>query len=272
MDLDGTTVDARGRLSDKNKQAFKEAKAAGHLICFVSGRRDSDMVSIIDECGDVDYLILNNGGKLICNQTHRVLENDMMDPVDTAVLIAFCLENKYQIHVLSGLKWYINKWSQGLQSYVESLGYAPEYFSDLEQLPMDQIEGLTATGDSRDICEFIRARHLRFTVVASEPDCVDIMSKGVNKWSGIEKLLPIVGLGREDVIAAGDYENDIEMIVNAGTGVAVANALDCVKEQADYITVHDNSHSAMADMIHELVLGKEKGLCMKREANAKTIL
>ena len=48
---------------EKSKEAIKLAQQEGHKIVFVSGRRDSDMMSLKDEQWLVDYQILNTRGK-----------------------------------------------------------------------------------------------------------------------------------------------------------------------------------------------------------------
>ncbi len=77
------------------------------------------------------------------------------------------------------------------------------------------------------------------------PDCkitrwspfgIDIISKIGGKVSGIQKMLELYGISREETIAFGDGENDIEMLEFAGIGVAMGNAEPEVKEAADYIT------------------------------------
>ena len=65
------------------------------------------------------------------------------------------------------------------------------------------------------------------------------------------------------MVAVGDYDNDLEMILQSGIGVAVGNARECVKARADYVTVRDNEAGAVADMINELVLGRTSGLCLR---------
>ena len=46
MDIDGTAVRDDYSLGEKSKEAIKLAQQEGHKIVFVSGRRDSDMVSL----------------------------------------------------------------------------------------------------------------------------------------------------------------------------------------------------------------------------------
>lgn len=57
------------------------------------------------------------------------------------------------------------------------------------------------------------------------------------------------GFSKEEAIAFGDGENDIEMLEAAGTGIAMGNAKDAVKERADLIC-----KSAEEDGIYEYCL------------------
>ncbi len=198
MDLDGTAVDAAGRLAPGVKEAIAAARAQGHMVAFVTGRADTDMAPLDCEYDFVDYLILNNGAKLVCGRDGRVLDNEVLNRDEVERLIRFCQE-------------------QGVA---------------------------------------LRA-------VISEPGCVDVMNPGINKWNGLEALLRLIRMEREDVVAIGDYDNDLEMILQSGIGVAVGNARECVKAGADYVTVRDNEAGAAADAINELVLGVASGLCLK---------
>ena len=69
------------------------------------------------------------------------------------------------------------------------------------------------------------------------PDtCGEVMPAGVTKALGISKLLEYAGADRDDSIGIGDGGNDIEMIKYCGTGVAMGNASDALKREADFVT------------------------------------
>ena len=53
---------------------------------------------------------------------------------------------------------------------------------------------------------------------------------------GIQRYLKLLGIKREEIIAFGDAENDLEMIRYAGIGVAMGNGEEAVKAVADYVT------------------------------------
>ena len=68
------------------------------------------------------------------------------------------------------------------------------------------------------------------------PGFVDVIATGGGKDHGMDALLSHFGIGLEDTMAFGDGENDLPMLRHAHIGVAMGNADDLVKGQADYVT------------------------------------
>ena len=69
----------------------------------------------------------------------------------------------------------------------------------------------------------------------AERKLLQIMSGSPTKWNGVLKMLESFGIGADRAIYFGDDNDDLEPIRRCGCGVAVSNALDCVREAADYI-------------------------------------
>jgi len=88
-------------------------------------------------------------------------------------------------------------------------------------------------------------------VVISANVLVEILPKGNSKASGIKKLIESTGWDPENVIAVGDYYNDIEMLDIAGIAVAMGNAPDDVKAHADFCVKSCEEHG-VADLIERL--------------------
>ena len=70
----------------------------------------------------------------------------------------------------------------------------------------------------------------------AERKLLQVMNRSATKWNGIRKMLGAYGIDAAQAIYFGDDNDDVEPIRNCGCGVAVSNALDCVKEIADYMT------------------------------------
>lgn len=71
---------------------------------------------------------------------------------------------------------------------------------------------------------------------------LDIVKKGVSKGGGIARLVEHLGLSLSEVMVIGDSLNDVEMLQEAGIGVAVGNAKPQLKQVADYVC--QASHTA----------------------------
>lgn len=83
---------------------------------------------------------------------------------------------------------------------------------------------------------------------------IQIMSSSATKWSGIQKMLEAYEITPDQAIYFGDDIDDVEPIRRCGCGVAVSNALECVRDVADYIT-ESNDKDGVARFLAELVSG-----------------
>ena len=64
----------------------------------------------------------------------------------------------------------------------------------------------------------------------------DLIPADSSKAVGIERILAHFGIDRNESIAFGDGANDIEMLQYVGTGIAMGNAADIVKQNSDLVT------------------------------------
>ena len=81
---------------------------------------------------------------------------------------------------------------------------------------------------------FSKTEHLKYTRWTDLS--ADVFHESADKAEGIRKTLQRYHLGRHEVIAVGDGPNDLCMKEACGSFAAMGNALDEVKEKADYVT------------------------------------
>ena len=72
-------------------------------------------------------------------------------------------------------------------------------------------------------------------VLHSSAVLVEVMPRGINKLVGLKKLTERLGIPTSNVMAFGDFDNDVEMLSAAGLGIAVANASMRAKKAADLV-------------------------------------
>jgi len=87
--------------------------------------------------------------------------------------------------------------------------------------------------------------------VQSGGDAVEVTAAGVNKAAGLAEVAAEHGIDAADVIAFGDYPNDVPMLAWAGPGVAVANAHAEVLAIADEVTA-SNDEDGVAIVLEQL--------------------
>lgn len=98
------------------------------------------------------------------------------------------------------------------------------------------------------------------TVSFSSNRYIEFSPAGVDKGAGLLKLAEMLGVKREDTIAIGDNFNDLSMIRVAGLGVGVANCVDGIKADCDYITAATNDESAVAEVINKFIQNRREAL------------
>lgn len=96
-----------------------------------------------------------------------------------------------------------------------------------------------------------------FNTVRSQNILFEILPKCASKASALQALSQKLGYRREQVMALGDANNDLEMLRFAGYSVAMGNGNAAVKEIADFITL-TNDDDGVAYAIHKLI-ETEKG-------------
>ena len=83
---------------------------------------------------------------------------------------------------------------------------------------------------------------------------LEFNARGVNKGAGLLYLANELDVDPADTIAIGDNWNDWPMIHDAGLGVCVANAMEDMKPQCDYVCASTCNQSAVAEVIERFVL------------------
>jgi hydroxymethylpyrimidine pyrophosphatase-like HAD family hydrolase len=91
-----------------------------------------------------------------------------------------------------------------------------------------------AAADEPTVSDVIRELGLDCRLVRNRGELM-ILPAGVTKGSGLSEALDSMGLSRHNAIGVGDGENDHSLLDACEVGVAVANAVDALREHADVV-------------------------------------
>ena len=82
---------------------------------------------------------------------------------------------------------------------------------------------------------------------------LELFRQDAGKGNALRFLCGHFDVPLSDTYAAGDAQNDISMLQAAGTGIAMCNATDQVKDAADIVTALDNDQDGLADLMQKLL-------------------
>ena len=88
-------------------------------------------------------------------------------------------------------------------------------------------------------------------LVFAESNNLEASPLGITKASGLIELSTLLKIDLSETVAIGDAPNDLEILQTAGYAVAMGNALNEIKQIADFIT-KDNDHDGVAYAIEKL--------------------
>lgn len=114
-----------------------------------------------------------------------------------------------------------------------------------------------------EVSSAIAALGLDLEIIFNKQD-VMVLPGGVNKATGLRAGLEMINISASDIIAIGDAENDLAFLEACGFAVAVANALESVKEAADFVTSLP-SGDGVAEFINEHLLKATENFTHRRE-------
>lgn len=251
-DLDGTLLNKEGNITQKSINVLRKLKDMGHIIVLATGRPFNGAIAKYEDLGLNTPLITDNGGSI---------EN----PVDPS----FAKQRTYiPVHMNHQLFTFAKPITLTTFFSIGDVVYAYQYDKKLEAffsgIHSDRvIEGeftsfdVAPTGlvyliqsDKQEIFEtyiqdtFGQTLSHRLWGVDNGYAVYEVYLKHISKASALKYLLDYYNIPKERWIAFGDGVNDVEMIRDAGLGIAMKNAMPDVHAVADVIT--DNTHDEEA--------------------------
>lgn len=243
LDVDGTLLTDDHRLTRKTREAVRAVHEQGARIVLCTGRGAVSTLPLLDELGLDGIVITHNGGATI-RSTDREVLHAFDFPVERILpLIRYLRERDIHFDINTAFDIYVERMDEQIRNVYRQFFADPVVLPDLAQFP-DPIVKLCIAGEGGVLEQFMRdwtehdTRGLR--MMRSGDYFVDVMHERTSKGNALRTLAEHWGIRREEVIAIGNYYNDLEMIEYAGLGIAMANSPDEVKRAADAVTGSNN--------------------------------
>ena len=257
LDMDGTLLNSEKQITPKTLEALERLQQSGIRLILASGRptpgveRFARQLRLREHGG---YLLTFNGGHIVEAATGRVLYDRLLPQERLPDLVAAAREYRTALMTYEGRDVITEQPEDRYICYEAKINGLPvrgiDSFCDYVTFPLNKCL-MTADGDELARVEVrMRERFPDLDIYRSEPFFMEIMPKGVDKATGLSRLLEQLGYRREELIGCGDGFNDESMVRFAGLGVAMGNAQQPVRDAADLVT-RSNDEDGIAFLISE---------------------
>ena len=254
IDLDGTLLDSYGQISDRNKNAIKNAINKGTKIVLASGRGAMSVQNFGNEIGANEYAICGNGAMIYEFDT----ENSIIAKSLNYNVMFYNHENankpdnkKTNIYLTNDVYNYVLNRKEVDYTKITVCDDNNIIFNSIikKLRSIKEIDVLDVGHMTRKLMK------MGTDVYSIEYYYTEITNENTTKWNAIEFLIEKLGIKKEEVIAIGDNVNDQTMLENAGLGVAMANSAPYIQQMGKIVT-DSNNEDGVAKVIEKYILSE----------------
>ena len=263
LDLDGTLTNNKKEITPRTKEALMKAQVKGVKIVLASGRPTYGIMPLAEELElkkNGGFILAFNGGKIIDCSDCRTIFEQKLDETLVPLLYHAAKEAGMQILTYQG---------EGIAATDEKDKYVQEE-ARINKMPVEEYDDFLQqlvypvnkcliVGDPAPLhqLEIKLKKELegRMDVYRSADYFLECVPLGIDKARSLDRLIATLGITKEEVIACGDGYNDLSMINFSGLGVAMSNAADDIKAQADYVTL-SNEEDGIAHVVDKFILSE----------------
>lgn len=250
FDIDGTLTSKGNEIPKTTIQAINKLKKNGIQPVLATGRPPLLIAEIAEKLEIDSYISMN--GQYIVYEGEVIESNPLVkESVDQLVSFAnkrkdgviLCTENELIINSRLSIdpnSWYLKLFKRFAHFIPDPIALRFRDAAMKKEINRSDYEGkeifmlnlnVNQETEKKYVKEFT---DLHFTR-ANEYN-MDVINKGVSKAKAVKILLKHLDVEVNDTIAFGDGLNDLEMIKFVGTGIAMANGFEELKEAADFVT------------------------------------
>jgi Cof subfamily protein (haloacid dehalogenase superfamily) len=260
LDMDGTLLKTDKTISKATFDAIQHAKNKGVKVVLATGRPVKGIKKYLSELNllsEDDYAVAFNGAVVQTTKNEKIIAENLLSVEDIKILYDLSKKLKVNIHALTNDECITPKISK--YSLLEAnMNFIPIKEVDFDTMNKDTTIVKIMFIDEEEILDkaieqIPKEFYDKYTVVKSAPYFLEFLNKKVNKGVGVKLLAEELGIDMKDVICVGDHENDLEMVQYAGLGVAMENAIDKLKDAANFVTT-SNDDDGVAHVINKFIL------------------
>lgn len=261
IDIDGTLVNSKKEITPKVKATIKKAQDEGKRIVICTGRPLSGAQRYLDELGlnndDNEYVISFNGA-VVESTSGKVIFKKGLSYEQYIDLETIARKLNLHFHAVGLNRIYTANRDLGhytiYNSRIVKLEVSYRTQEEMKNIPMIKCMYIDEPDylDSKIKDPLFDTIRNKVTLSKTEPFYYEATAANVDKGTGLKVLCEHLGVKSENVMALGDQANDMPMLKYAGIGVAMGNAVEITKKNADEVTL-DCDHDGVAAAIERIL-------------------
>lgn len=228
FDIDGTLLNfGHKKPTEKTLEALRRLQQRGIRICLSTGRTAVTLPEFEDI--EFDACITFNGS--LCRVKEKVIFSAPIPPEDVTKLLRNAAKLNRPIALATRERLAANGTDADLTEYYSFAHVTLTVAEDFEEAARQQVYQMML-GCRESEYPIIMEGVTGAKIAAWWERAVDIIPAVGGKGNGIQRVLEHFGLRREEALAFGDGNNDVEMLQAVGIGVAMGNASEKLKAVA----------------------------------------
>lgn len=257
IDLDGTTLNTKSLISPRTEKVLKKAMNSGHYVSIVTGRPYRMSNHFYQQLGLTTPMVNFNGGlvhipnKQWTEEKESKIQRDLVFDIlaqKQALSLDFVAAENKETFYIDNLD-YFDATFFASEANERNLLTTKNLISDPTSMMVR-----TSKEKAQYVSDALTSQYGEYVDVRTwgGPTAIlEIVSKGIQKATGVEQVANYLNVKRSDILAFGDEHNDEEMLEYAGWGVAMKNATEHIKSIANDITDKTNEEDGLADYLEQ---------------------
>ena len=255
LDLDDTLLMPDCTIPEETRLILRQAERKGAKIVIATGRIFPSARIYAEMLGTECPVICYNGA-MIRSTEGRTLYSESLSPDILHRMAVFCRERGLYLQLYDDDKIVVEKICSATRIDPDSKVTEIIEAGDLTRAELHPSPKMMILDDPLRIPEIRSEAETLFGeelyLAQSKEYLLEMMPKGVSKKATLGRFAESLGIRREEVMACGDNTNDLEMIEWAGLGIAVANAVEELRERR--IIRQKERSAGVAEAVKKFVL------------------
>ena len=257
LDLDGTTLNSAHELSEETKKTLKAAQDRGVIVTIATGRMFCAAKPIADALNIKGPIITYNGSLTADVQSGQIIKEYRLDFDIAKRLLQIGRENDVLVQTYMHDRLIADRINKMIAIYAYVCKVPVLAVGDIASYWQEGPTKVLYTAEEEKLALIWEKLKEEFKdsifCTKSTPFYLEMINPAANKGAGVQAIAEHYGIKKEEIMVCGDSLNDMELYNAAGLKIAMGNAIDALKEKADFITL-TNDENGVAYAVKKFVL------------------